>query len=90
MKGDQFEYLDARNNTNIINWMKEKTGEMYKKLNNIDDLENLRKNNEVVLVYFGSDKNNIELINKVARNHDVYFDYQFVIAEPNTWSLQNR
>ena len=83
MKGDQFEYLDARNNTNIINWMKEKTGEMYKKLNNVDDLENLRKNNEVVLVYFGSDKNNIELINKVARNHDVYFDYQFVIAEPN-------
>ena len=83
MEGDQFEYLDARNNTNIVNWMKEKTGEMYKKFNNIDDIENTRKKNQVVFIYFGKDNKDISLINKVSRNHDVYFNYQFIIAEPN-------
>ena len=83
MEGDQFEYLDARNYTNIVNWMKEKTGEMYKKFNDIDDIEITRKRNQVVFIYFGKDNKDISLINKVSRNHDVYFNYQFIIAEPN-------
>ena len=63
--------------------MKEKVREMYKKFNNIDDIENTRKKNQVVFIYFGKDNKDISLINRVSRNHDVYFNYQFIIAEPH-------
>ena len=59
--------------------MRRKTnGPATENLNTIEEVEKFKKENEVVWIYFGDDKKDIEEFIKVARNND---DYQFGIIK---------
>ena len=79
IRGKEIEYNKERNAVNVINWMRRKTnGPAIENLNTIEEVEKFKKENEVVLIYFGDDKKDIEEFIKVARNNE---DYQFGIIK---------
>ena len=79
IRGKEIEYNKERNAVDVINWMRRKTnGPATENLNTIEEVEKFKKENEVVLIYFGDDKKDIEEFIKVARNND---DYQFGIIK---------
>ncbi len=79
IRGKEIEYNKERNAVDVINWMRRKTnGPATENLNTIEEVEKFKKENEVVLIYFGDDKKDIEEFIKVARNNE---DYQFGIIK---------
>ena len=78
IKGKPIEYTGGRKESDVINWMRKKTGPATKDLKTVDDVEKFQKENDVVLVYFGTNKTDIEEFTKVARKKD---DFPFAIVQ---------
>ena len=78
IKGQPIEYTGGRKESEVINWMRKKSGPATKELKTVDDVEKFQKDNDVVLVYFGSNKADIEEFTKVARKNE---DFPFGIVE---------
>ena len=79
IKGKEIEYNKERKSEDLINWMRKKTnGPATKNLETNEDIENFRNENDVILIYFGDDKKEIEEYIKVARKND---DYQFGVVK---------
>ena len=78
IKGEEIEYTGGRKEQEVINWMRKKTGPASKLLNSEDDLDKMKKDNDVVLVYFGKDKTELEEFTKVARKNE---DFPFANVE---------
>ena len=78
IKGQPIEYTGGRKESEVINWMRKKSGPATKDLKTVEDVEKFQKDNDVVLVYFGSNKADIEEFTKVARKNE---DFPFGIVE---------
>ena len=76
----QLEYNGGGKDSEIINWMRRKTGPVAKDLKTFEDVEKFKKDNNVSLVYFGSKKEDIKEIIKVARKND-RFPFAIVKSE---------
>ena len=78
IKGQAIEYTGGRRESEVINWMRKKTGPATKTLKTVEEVEKFQKDNDVVLVYFGSNKADIEEFTKVARKNE---DFPFGVVE---------
>ncbi len=78
IKGQPIEYTGGRKDSEVINWMRKKTGPATKDLKTVEDVEKFQKDNDVVLVYFGSKKEDIEEFTKVARKNE---DFPFGVVQ---------
>ena len=79
IKGKEIEYNKERKAINVINWMRRKTnGTAIKDINTNEEMEKFKKENDVVLIYFGDNKIDIEEFIKMARKND---DYEFGIVK---------
>ena len=78
IKGKPIEYTGGRKESEVINWMRKKTGPATKTLKTVDEVEKFKKDNDVVLIYFGSKKEDIEEFTIVARKNE---DFPFAIVE---------
>ena len=66
-----YDYTGGSTKDEIINWMRKKTnGTAVNILKSVEDVEKFQKENSVVLIYFGSDKNDTELFTKEARKNE--------------------
>lgn len=75
MKKKHIEYNGGVKEIEIINWMKKKTiGPATKLLESVEEIEKIKKDNEVVVIYFGNNKDEIDEYSKVARkNEEILF-----------------
>ena len=79
IKGKPIEYKGERNHTDLIKWIRRKTnGPCVEEINTDEEIEKFKKNNDVVLIYYGRDKNIENEYIKVARKND---DFQFGIVK---------
>ena len=78
IKGQPIEYTGGRKESEVINWMRKKSGPATKDLKTVDEVEKFQKDNDVVLVYFGTDKTDIEEFTKVARKNE---DFPFAVVQ---------
>ena len=79
IKGKDIDYNKARNEVEVVNWMRRKTnGPATKTLNSSEEVEKFKNENDVVLIYFGNNKRDIEEFTLAARKID---DFQFGIVE---------
>ena len=81
IKGKEIEYNKERKSLDLINWMRRKTtGPATQNLDTNDDIDNFKKENDVVLIYYGDNKLDIEEYIKAARKND---EYQFGVVKSN-------
>ena len=81
INGKEIEYNKERKSLDLINWMRRKTtGPATHNLETNDDIDNFKKENDVVLIYYGVNKLEIEEYIKVARKSD---EYEFGIVKSN-------
>ena len=78
IKGEPIEYTGGRKESEVINWMRKKSGPATKDLKTAEEVEKFQKDNDVVLVYFGSDKDDIAIFTKFARKNE---DFPFAVVE---------
>ena len=78
IKGQPIEYTGGRKESEVINWMRKKSGPATKDLKSVEEVEKFQKDNDVVLVYFGSNKADLEEFTKVARKNE---DFPFGVFE---------
>ena len=78
IKGQPIEYTGGRKESEVVNWMRKKTGPATKSLKTVEEVEKFQKDNDVVLVYFGDNKADIEEFTKVARKNE---DFPFAVVE---------
>ena len=72
-KGASIEYNGGRTEKDIVNWMRKKTtGEAVKTLKSLKELEDFKKANDVCLVYFGDNSEDLKEIESVAREYEDY------------------
>ena len=81
INGKEIEYNKERKSLDLINWMRRKTtGPATHNLETNDDIDNFKKENDVVLIYYGDNKLEIEEYIKAARKND---EYQFGVVKSN-------
>jgi protein disulfide-isomerase A1 len=78
IKGQPIEYTGGRKESEVVNWMRKKTGPATKSLKTVEEVEKFQKDNDVVLVYFGDNKADIEEFTRVARKNE---DFPFAVVE---------
>jgi len=79
IKGKDIDYNKARKESEVVNWMRRKTnGPATKTLNSSEEIEKFKNENDVVLIYFGNNKKDIEEYTRAARKID---DFNFGIVE---------
>ena len=78
IKGEDIEYTGGRKEQEVINWMRKKTGPATKVIQNAEEIDKLKKDNDVVLVYFGKEKKELDEFIKVARKNE---DFPFANVE---------
>jgi len=79
IKGKDIDYNKARNEVEVVNWMRRKTnGPATKTLNSSEEIEKFKNENDIVLIYFGNNKKDIEEYTRAARKID---DFNFGIVE---------
>ena len=78
IKGEAIEYTGGRKEQEVINWMRKKTGPATKLINSEEEIDKLKKDNDVVLIYFGNNKNELDEYIKVARKNE---DFPFANVE---------
>ena len=70
IKGEAIEYTGGRKEQEVINWMRKKTGPATKLIQSVEEIEKLKKDNDVVIIYFGTNKNELDEYIKVARKNE--------------------
>ena len=78
IKGEAIEYTGGRKEQEVINWMRKKTGPATKLIKSEEEIDKLKKDNDVVLIYFGNNKNELDEYIKVARKNE---DFPFANVE---------
>lgn len=73
IKGADIEYNGGRTEKDIVNWMRKKTtGQAVKPLKDQKELDDFKKANEVCIVYFGDNADDLKEIEMVAREYEDY------------------
>ena len=61
IKGKDIDYNKARKESEVVNWMRRKTnGPATKSLKSSEEIEKFKNENDVVLIYIGNNKKDIE------------------------------
>jgi protein disulfide-isomerase A1 len=86
VKGEPQEYQGGRTESEIVNWMRKKTGPATKTLNTVEEAEKLINSSDVVVIEFGDAS---EAFTKVAKSND---DISFAICSAqeclDKWGVQ--
>ena len=77
IKGHPIEYTGGRKESEVVNWMRKKSGPATKDLKTVEEVEKFQKDNDVVLVYFGTNKDDIQEFTNVARKVE---DFPFAVV----------
>ena len=80
IKGEAIEYIGERKESEVIKWMRKQTGPITKDLKTVEEVEQFKKDNDVVLIYFGSDKEDIAQFTRTARKR-IEFPFGIVKSE---------
>ena len=71
IRGTPIEYNGERNHEDLIKWIRKKTnGVAFEEIKSEEDLDIFKQSNDVVLIYFGKDENDINIFTKLARKND--------------------
>jgi len=68
--GTPSEYNGGRTESEIISWMRKKTGPSTKTLTTAAEVEDFHKGSEAALVLFSSESAHLDIFGKVAKSHD--------------------
>ena len=67
MKGNEpIEFEGGRTSRELINWVRKKTGKAILFFNEKSEIEQFKKENEICLIYFGDDENDIKIFEKAS------------------------
>ena len=77
-KGIPIDYKAKRTEKDVINWVRKKSSPPARKLTTFSDVEDLQKNNDVCIVYFGKNEDDLKAFIKVAEKNE---DLPFAIVE---------
>jgi len=77
-KGVPIDYNAGRTEKDVINWMRKKSGPPARKFSTAAEVEDLQKSNDVCIVYFGKNEDDLKAFNTVAEKND---DLPFAIVE---------
>ena len=77
-KGVPMDYKAGRTEKDVINWVRKKSGPPTKLLKTVEEVEAFQKDNEVCLVYFGKDPEEMKIYEGVATKNE---DYPFGVVE---------
>ena len=77
-KGVPIEYTAGRKEQDVINWVRKKSGPPTKTLKTAEEVEQFQKDNEVCVVYFGKDAQDLKVFTDVAMKNE---DYPFGVVE---------
>ena len=78
IKGESIEYTGERSESEFINWMRRQSRPLIKNLKIAKEVKKFQLDNDIVLIYFGSDKDDIAEFTKVARKNE---NFPFAIIE---------
>ena len=71
IRGKSYEYTGERNQEDLIKWIRRKTnGLVFEELKDEIDIDIFKQSDDVVMIYFGNDENDIKEITKIARKDD--------------------
>jgi protein disulfide-isomerase A1 len=82
--GSPTEFSGGRTASEIVSWMKKKTGPASRSLSTVEDVETFHKNTEVAVVYFGSNADEVKVFENVAKSFDDLFFGQVAAEEVAT------
>ena len=77
-KGEKKEYTGGGKSTEIVHWILNKIGKNIIKLNTFEEIEKFKKENDIILIYYGNDINDIKEFTKSSKHNE---EYTFVIVE---------
>ena len=72
IKGDKIKYNGGSKSSGIVNWVLKKVGKKIIKLNSIEEIEKFKKENDVVLIYYGNNINDINEFTKASKQNEEY------------------
>ena len=78
IKGEKIEYNGGAKSKGIIKWVINKIGKKILKLNTAEEIEKLKKENDVILIYYGNNETDIQEFTKVSK---LYEEYPFAVVE---------
>lgn len=70
VNGNPVEYTGGRTESDIVNWIRKKTGPASKELNSVEEVENFHKGSEVALVLFGDNAALFDIYERFAKSND--------------------
>ena len=76
--GVAIEYTGGRKESDVLNWVRKKSGPPTKPLKTIEDLEKFKKENPVCVIYFGTNADENKIFTNVALKNE---DYPFAVVE---------
>ena len=77
-KGAVIEYTGGRKEADVLNWMRKKSGPAFQEIKTVEELEKLKTDNSVCVVYFGTSEDEKKIFAEVAMKND---DYPFAVVE---------
>ena len=77
-KGVEMDYTSGRKENDVINWVRKKSGPPAKLLKTLEEVEALQKENEVCVVYFGKDADDLKIYEELALKIE---DFPFGVVE---------
>ena len=77
-KGVAMDYTAGRKESDVINWLRKKSGPATRPLKTIEELEKFKNENVVGIVYFGTNEEEKKIFESVATKND---DYPFAYVE---------
>ena len=81
INGEKKEYTGGMKYNDIIKWTKNKINKQLIKLKTSEEIEKYKKENEVLLIYYGNNKNDIEEYTKAAKIND---ELPFALVESDS------
>ena len=77
-KGVAMDYTGGRKESEVLNWVRKKSGPATRPLKTLEELEKFKTDNTVCIVYFGTNEEEKKIFEAVASKND---DYQFAYVE---------
>ena len=76
--GVAMDYTGGRKESEVLNWVRKKSGPPTRTLKTIEDLEKFKKENPVCIIYFGTNADENKIFTNIALKNE---DYPFGVVE---------
>ena len=77
-KGVPMEYTGGRKESEVLNWVRKKSGPAFQLIKTFEEYQKLKEDNPVSIFYFGTNEEETKIFASVALNND---DYPFAVVE---------